>query len=66
MLDPKDIERYRRMTIAERFDEMIQLMIIDEAQLASLPPAERDRRLRLIEEENELSRQALLRALTGH
>ena len=65
MLDPKDIERYRRMTPAERLRETIALMEFDEALLASLPPEERDRRLRLIEAEQIASNEALLRALAG-
>lgn len=65
VLDPKDIERYRRMSVAERLRETIALMQFDEAMLAALPPAERERRLRLIEAEQIASNEALLRALAG-
>ena len=65
MLDPQDIERYRRMSVAERLRETIALMEFDEAMLAALPAKERDRRLALIEAEQVASNEALLRALAG-
>jgi hypothetical protein len=49
MLGPEEIERYRRMTVAQRLEELIELMLADEAAMAALPPEERDRRFRIIE-----------------
>jgi len=63
MLGSTDIERYRRMTVAERLRETLLLMEADEAFLASLPKEERERRLRLLEAEQEESNRALLRGL---
>ena len=65
MLSSADIERYRRMTVAERLHETALLMAADEAFLATLPPEERERRLRLLTEEQERSNRALLLALAG-
>jgi hypothetical protein len=65
MLGPQEVERYRRMTVAERLRETILLMEADEALLAALPPTERIRRLQLLEEDQERSNRALLRALAG-
>lgn len=63
MLGPTELERYRRMTVAERLRETLLLIEADEAFLASLPPAERERRLHLLEAEQEESNRALLRGL---
>lgn len=63
MLGPHELERYRRMTVAERLRETLLLMEADEAFLASLPQDERERRLRLLEAEQEESNRALLRGL---
>ncbi len=63
MLGPTELERYRRMTVAERLRETLLLMEADEAFLASLPQAERERRLHLLEAEQEQSNRALLRGL---
>ncbi len=49
MMGPEEIERYRRMTVAERLRETIELMRAAEAALDALPPGERARRLRIIE-----------------
>jgi uncharacterized protein YdeI (YjbR/CyaY-like superfamily) len=49
MLGPEEIDRYRRMTVAERLRETIELMQAAEAALDALPPEERERRLRIIE-----------------
>lgn len=49
MQGPEEIARYRRMTVAERLEELIELMWADEAALAALPKEERERRLRIIE-----------------
>ena len=65
MLSPTDIDRYRRMTVAERLQETALLMAADEAFLAQLPLEERERRLRLLTEEQERSNRALLLALSG-
>lgn len=48
MLGPDEIERYRRMTVAERLRETIELTEAAEAALAALPPEERDRQLRIL------------------
>ena len=65
MLGPQEIRRYRRMTVAERLRETALLMEADEAFLASLPAPERERRLRLLEAEQEESNRSLLRNLDG-
>lgn len=49
MQGPEEIERFRRMTVAERLQEMIELMWDAEAALDALAPEEKSRRLRIIE-----------------
>jgi hypothetical protein len=49
MQGPEEIERYRRMTVAERLRETLELMEIAEAVFDALPPDERARRFRIIE-----------------
>lgn len=49
MHGPEEIERYRRMSVAERLRETIELMWAAERALEALPLAERERRLRIIE-----------------
>ena len=49
MQGPEEIEHYRRMTVAERLRETIELMWAAERALDALPSEERERRLRIIE-----------------
>lgn len=63
MLSPAQIEAYRRMTPRERLRETIELCRLADAALDALPPEERARRLRLLEEEHQRSNDALLRTL---
>jgi hypothetical protein len=48
MLGPEEIERYRRMSVADRIRETVELMELAEAALDALPPEERARRLRIL------------------
>lgn len=63
MLTSRDLERYRRMTPAERLRETFELCAVAERALAALPPAERARRLALIEADHRASNTELLRGL---
>ena len=60
---PEEIERYKRMTVAERLAETFRLSDLAWELLDSLPAEERARRLAIEEEEHRLSNEALLRAL---
>jgi len=55
VLRPEQIESYRRMTVAERLRLTLELTEFAESALAALPPAERDRRLRIVHEQNAAS-----------
>jgi hypothetical protein len=63
VLSSRDVERYRRMTPAERLRETFELCAFAERSLAALPPEERARRLALIEREHRESNAELLRGL---
>ena len=63
VLSSRDIERYRRMTPAERLKETFELCAVAERALAALPKAERARRLAIVEEEHRASNAELLRGL---
>ena len=65
MLRPEQIETYRRMTVAERLRLTIELIEFAESALASLPPAERDRRLQIVFEQNAASNEELRRRLAS-
>jgi hypothetical protein len=64
VLSPEDLERYRRMTPAERLRETFQLCAVADRALDALPEAERSRRLAIIEEEHRASNAELLRRLS--
>jgi hypothetical protein len=53
MRHPRQIERWRRMTPSERFDEFIALMEFNHRLHMSLPPEERARRDRLLRERHD-------------
>jgi hypothetical protein len=53
MLGPEQIERYRRMSPAERLKETEELMTLAWRMLLELPAEERERRLRIIREAHE-------------
>ena len=63
MLSNRDIERYRRMTPAERLKETFELCGVAERALAALPAADRARRLAIVEAEHRASNAELLRRL---
>ena len=63
MLSKEQIERYRRMTIKERWAEFEELMDLAWRTLMALPPEERNRRLDVARRQHELSNQALLEGL---
>jgi hypothetical protein len=63
MLRPADIERYRRMTPAERLRETFELCAFADAALDALPPDERDRRLAILRRQHAESNAVLARRL---
>jgi hypothetical protein len=63
MLSEEQLERYRRMTIEERWRITEELMDLTWQALLELPYEDRERRLQLAREEHELSSKALLEAL---
>ena len=60
MPTPEEVERYKRMTMAERFAETMRLT---DEHWASMSPEERTRFLAANAEEHRLSSEALLRRL---
>ena len=65
MLHSEQIESYRRMTVAQRLELTIELIEFAESALAALPPAERDRRLRIVFEQNAASNDEIRRRLAS-
>ena len=63
MLSRENIERYRRMSMEERFEETRELIRFAEEALALLPPEERRRRLAIISQQHRESNEALARGL---
>jgi hypothetical protein len=63
MIDKKELERYRAMSIEERLQEFTQLMDAAFELLAGLPPEERRRRWKVWEEAEEQSALQLARKL---
>ena len=53
------------MTVAERLRLTIELTKFAEAALASMPPEERDRRLRIIYEQKRASNDEIVRRLAS-
>lgn len=53
MRHPEQIARWQRMTPTERFDEFIALMEMNHHLHTLLPPAERERRNRILLERHE-------------
>ena len=53
------------MTVAQRLRLTIELIEFAESALASLPPAERDRRLQIVFEQNAASNEELRRRLAS-
>jgi hypothetical protein len=63
VLSARDLERYRRMTPAERLRETFELCAVADRALEALAPAERERRLAIVEEQHRASNAELLRRL---
>jgi hypothetical protein len=63
VLSQQDIERYRRMTPAERLRETRMLSRCADDFLRSLPAEERERRLAIARRQHERSIESLLAAL---
>ncbi|MCU0722580.1 MAG: hypothetical protein MUC63_03000 [Planctomycetes bacterium] len=63
MLSTDCIDRYRRMTPAERLRETVDLLAFADAALDALPARERERRLAIFREQHRRSNEALLRGL---
>jgi hypothetical protein len=63
VLSQERIERYRRMTPEERWQEVEELMTLAWLSLLELPQEERERRLAVIREEHEHSDAILIEHL---
>ena len=66
MLSPDRIQHYRRMSPAERWREVEELMTLAWRTLAALPDEERQRRLSLLRQRQEASTQAMVDYLERH
>ena len=65
MLSDAKIAAYRRMTPEERWKGVEELMTLAWRELLARPAAERERILRLIHDDHDLSDATMLKALHG-
>jgi len=63
MLSPESLERYRRMSLSERLELVLQMIREETPHLLAGPPDVVDRRFELLRRENDLRNEAMLRGI---
>lgn len=63
MLSEEQLEAYRRMTPAQKWEETMMLLDFGWEILMSLPAEERERRIEIMRREHQESNDAIVRAL---